>query len=223
MALFGKKTETVSIPTDQVIKLRQQGLTDEQIVQTLQKDGFKSFQIFEAMHQAEVKGMVAPAGLEDMPPPENPMEGPLPLPPGAPTGAEKMSVDRIEEIAEAIIDEKWNALVENVNKIIDWKEETDRKLAAVETRLHDLNSKLDKVQASMLGKIEDYDKTMADVGTDVKALTKVFQKILPGFMENVSELSRIAETLKGKPRKPLEKGTALPEKKTSRTEDIFGE
>jgi len=229
MALFGKKTEKISIPTDQVIKLRQQGLSDDQIVQTLQKDGFKSHQIFEAMNQAEVKGIVAPTTLEEVPGPENPMAPPLPPSPeiSAPTAAptaERVSVERIEEIAEAIIDEKWNELVVNVNKIIDWKEETDRKIAAIETKIHDLSSRFEKVQASMLGKIEEYDKTMTEVGTDVKALTKVFQKVLPGFVENVGELSNIAEKLKGKaPKKAEAEEEAKPKKRKTKTEEIFGE
>jgi len=225
MALFGKKAERVSIPTDQVIKLRQQGLSDDQIVQTLQKDGFKSHQIFEAMHQAEVKGMVAPTSLEEVPEPENPMEPSAPgiPPPPAYAAEEKMPVDRIEEIAEAIIDEKWNELVVNVNKIIEWKEETDRKLAAIETKIHDLGSRFEKVQASMLGKIEEYDKTMTEVGTDVKALTKVFQKVLPGFIENVGELSRITEKIKGKAPKKAVEEKLVPKKRESRTEEIFGE
>jgi hypothetical protein len=223
MALFGRKAEKVSIPTDQVIKLRQQGFSDDQIVQTLQKDGFKSHQIFEAMNQAEVKAMVAPESLEEIPAPENPMEhtpaSPAELPPLPSAPGERMSVDRIEEIAEAIIDEKWNELVVNVNRIIDWKEETDRKLAAIQAKISDLGARFEKVQASMLGKIEEYDKTMTEVGTDVKALTKVFQKVLPGFMENVGELSRITERIKGAKKAEKEERPA----KKSRTEEIFGE
>jgi hypothetical protein len=230
MALFGKKTETVSIPTDQVIKLRQQGLSDDQIVQTLQKDGFKSHQIFEAMNQAEVKGMVAPSSLEDQPEPENPMHPPAAPPrhgivpqPELPPEA-KMSVDRIEEIAEAIIDEKWNELVVNVNKIVDWKEEIDKKIASIDTKMHDISARFERIQSSMMGKIEEYDKTMTDVGTDVKALTKVFQKVLPGFIENVGELSRITDKMKGKsPKTEQEKPVkSTAEKKRSRTEEIFG-
>jgi len=48
----------------------------------------------------------------------------------------------------------------------------------------------------VLGKIGDYDKTLENVGTEIKALEKVFQKILPGFVENVQELSRITRRIK---------------------------
>jgi hypothetical protein len=231
MAIFGKKSEQVSIPIDQIIKLRQQGLSDDLIVQTLQKDGFKSFQIFEAMHQADVKGMIAPTTLDSEPAPENPMQMQSsqmpPMPPQQFSNEEKTSVDRIEEIAEAIIDEKWNELVLNVNKIIEWKEEADRKIMSVETQIKELGLKFDKVQSAMSSKLEEYDKTMIDVGTDVKALTKVFQKVLPGFIDNVNELSRITERAKTVPPKKTlssiaEKEHPEPGRKT-RTDEIFGE
>ena len=53
----------------------------------------------------------------------------------------------------------------------------------------------------MLEKVGEYDKHIGDVGTEVKALEKVFQKVLPGFIENVSELSRITEEMKRQPPK----------------------
>ena len=40
-----------------------------------------------------------------------------------------------------------------------------------------------------------------DIGVEIKALEKVFQKILPGFMENVNELSRISRDMKVKAQK----------------------
>ncbi|MBW2995075.1 hypothetical protein KY312_01880 [Candidatus Woesearchaeota archaeon] len=218
MAIFGKKTETVSIPTDQVIKLRQQGLSDEQIVQTLQKDGFKSHQIFEAMNQADVKGIVAPSTIEEVPEPENPMTPPMPPPSpvqSPPEQREEAATEKIEEIAEAIIDEKWNELVVNVNKIIDWKEEVDKKMATIETEMRHLKIQFEKVHSSILGKIEEYDKTMTDVGADVKALTKVFQKALPGFVESAST----KESTKGK---APEKQFKPAKKKKSKSEEIFG-
>ena len=108
-------------------------------------------------------------------------------------------MSKIEEVAEAIIDEKWNILVENVNKIIDWKERVDDQITALNGKVQQLSQDFTKLQAAIIGKTEEYDKTMKDVGTDVKALSKVFQKILPGFIENVSELSRITARMKGLP------------------------
>ena len=58
MALFKKEGEGVSekpqTPTNQVLELKQKGLTNDQIMQSLQKDGFTSKQVFDAMSQADI-------------------------------------------------------------------------------------------------------------------------------------------------------------------------
>lgn len=106
------------------------------------------------------------------------------------------AVTRIEELAEAIIDEKWAELVENINRIIDWKEKTEARIAGIETEFKNLKENFDKLQGAVLEKVGEYDRHIQDVGTEVAALEKVFQKVLPGFIENVAQLSRITETMK---------------------------
>ncbi|NTV23160.1 MAG: hypothetical protein HGA85_02160, partial [Nanoarchaeota archaeon] len=49
---------------------------------------------------------------------------------------------------------------------------------------------------AIVSKVNEYDKHILEVGSDVKAMEKVFSKVLPAFAENVNELSRIANTLK---------------------------
>lgn len=103
-----------------------------------------------------------------------------------------------EELIEAIIDEKWNELVKDINKIIDWKTTAEGRIAAMEQEIKDLKGEFDKLHQGVVGKIGEYDKNILDVGSEIKAMEKVFAKILPVFTENVSELSRITGDLKAK-------------------------
>ena len=103
---------------------------------------------------------------------------------------------RIEELAEAIIDEKWKEITANISRVIDWKEKTEQRIIKIEADIEGLKGNFDKLHTSILEKVGEYDKHIMDVGTEVKALEKVFQKILPGFLENVNELSRITDNLK---------------------------
>jgi predicted Rossmann fold nucleotide-binding protein DprA/Smf involved in DNA uptake len=119
-----------------------------------------------------------PAGGEDFPP----MEG--------------GGTERIEEIAEAIIEEKWTDLMENINRIIEWKDKTETRITQLESAMKAIKDDFDKIHTSVLERVGDYDKHITDVGTEVKALEKVFQKVLPGFIENVAELSRITDDIK---------------------------
>lgn len=43
-----------SLPVEQIKSMKAQGLDSNQIIQSLQRDGFNSTQIFEAMNQAEI-------------------------------------------------------------------------------------------------------------------------------------------------------------------------
>ena len=221
------------LPVDHVLTLRNQGLNNNQIIQTLQRYGYSVDQINNALNQADVKigvqtpfgagpGATLPRGgpyydpsaMQNMPAhggPPGPMGmGPMGGPAGqasrqgrAPagdheeeTGVPSASEEKIHEIAEAIIEEKWQDITQHVEKIIAWKEETEQKLAKIEQDLAHLTTSFDKLHEGVLGKIGDYDKTLENVGTEIKALEKVFQKILPGFVENVQELSRITRRIK---------------------------
>ena len=105
---------------------------------------------------------------------------------------------KISEIAESIIEEKWSDLVDHVNRIIEWKTSMELRLNSMEEKIKAAKSDVDSLQKAILGKINDSDSVMRDVSIDIKALEQVFKKILPGFVENVNELSRITQNLKKK-------------------------
>ncbi|MBD3313964.1 hypothetical protein GF345_05975 [Candidatus Woesearchaeota archaeon] len=254
--LFAKKPSKPSpeapsdVPTEKIISLKDQGMTVNQIYETLQRQGYSLDQISQAMNQADLKEgaldandnrgdnmpeqptptqMRPPAqdwqgsaqtgqdnpgqGGGNMPPPDmpppssghsqaGPGQSPPPpsgMPPMDPPGMAggSMSEERIHEIAEAIIEEKWQELIENVNRIVEWKDSTESRITKLEQKMTDIGQSFDKLHEGVLGKISEYDKGIVDIGVEIKALEKVFQKILPGFMENVNELSRITAKMKG--------------------------
>ncbi|MBI2147759.1 hypothetical protein HYU19_04780 [Candidatus Woesearchaeota archaeon] len=206
------------IPIEHVIELRNQGLSNNQIIQNLQRYGFQLDQINNAINQADLKEGITTTPyqmMDDTPsafgvgggasagsppraaPPQGMQQGMMPG--GQDMAGSDIPLDeeeRIHEIAESIIDEKWASLIENVNKILDWKDATESRISKMEQSIEDLKHSFDKLHEGVLGRIGDYDKSMVDLGTEIKALEKVFQKILPSFMENVSELSRITQRVK---------------------------
>ena len=52
------------------------------------------------------------------------------------------------------------------------------------------------LQEAVLGKLENYDTRMRDVGTELKAVGKVFKDVIPTFVDNVKELSSVKEEMK---------------------------
>ena len=217
MALFGSKKkkeepasnfddlfpaeppETPNPMAEQVAQLRQQGYADDQIVQWLQGQGYTPDQINDAMAQDMPTAGPLPSQDFDMQPPAQPMQRQQPMqvqqPPAYSYPQQQASPDkdRIEEVAEAIIDEKWNKLIQDINKVIEWKEKAETRLLKMEQEVKDVKESFDALHKGVLGKIGEYDQNLANVGVEIKAMEKVFQKVLPTFTENVNKLERFTK------------------------------
>lgn len=190
-------------PTDLVVQMRRQGMSNNQIIQNLQRMGYKSHSIFDAMNQADIKEGVEGAELEPLPQGiENPVQGygyqPQFQPsqfPQTPQQSDSTTY-KIEELAEAIIDEKWEELVKNLDKVSEWKTETENRISSMEQELKDLKEQFKDLHSGVLGKVKEYDQNITNVGAQLQAMEKMFQKITPVFTQNINELSRITEKLK---------------------------
>ena len=206
MALFGfgKKKEAEEMPAapgnpiDQVMVMRQRGMGNDQIIQELERQGYNSSQIFDALNQASLMG--PNPGIDqsqnfpqqDFPqdqfmPSQQPMNQPQVQQP-------QIDKDQIEEVAEAIIDEKWKEFEEDLKVIIEWKEKTESKINKFEQEISDLAANINSLNRNITGKISEYDKNISSVGTEIKAMEKVFEKVLPSLTENVNRLERMSKS-----------------------------
>jgi len=191
-------------PTDMVLNMRQQGFTNNQIVQALQRDGYASDQIFDAMNQADIKAgtsspSMAPVEPEPIgPPPMQPLPTQAP-PQKMPEPSEQRN--NVEELVEVIIDEKWSDFSENVNKVVEWKNKTEARIDNFEKNLNALQARIDDLHKAVLGKVSEYDKHVTDIGTGLKAMELVFKKSMPTFTQNINELSRLVKNTKKIPKK----------------------
>jgi ribosomal protein L22 len=208
MAIFGfgkkeKKQEQAApgLPVDQVMALRQRGMSNDQIIPEMERQGYNSSQIFDALNQVNISGQ----GFEQPPtmnapqqnfPQEQPFTQAQPHYEQPQQKEEQVNEEQIEEIAEAIIDEKWKEFEQDVRIIINWKEKTEAKINRFEQQITDLTNSLNNLHKSLLSKISAYDKNIMDVGTEMKAMEKVFQKVLPSLTENVNKLDRITKSSK---------------------------
>ena len=177
-------------PTDSVISMQKQGLSNHQIIEYLQRQGYAPEQIFEAMNQANIKGNIEQPGLLQMNQPNQ-----MQMPPGP--GFQDHN-ENIEKIAEAIIEEKWNVLSKHISKIVEWKDKTESKINKIEQEFVDMKKNFDSLHHSILGKVSEYDQNIVNLGVEIKAMEKVFQKILPTLTDSVNELSRISKNMKDK-------------------------
>ena len=216
MALFGNKKQDQGYqdqfnpnlqnpglgndPSNQFAGMPSQGPPSNQMAENMRQQGYNSQQIFDAMNSAEPYN--APAGpIDNFSPdnqgfPEQEAENDFPSAPEKHNHHFSDSKETIEEMAEAIIDEKWEELVKSINKIIEWKEKIESDVTKLEQQVKDIKDNFTNLQSSIIGKINEYDKNIVNVGTEVRAMEKVFEKVLPTFTENVGELRRIIKNSK---------------------------
>ncbi|MEM2121408.1 MAG: hypothetical protein QXU20_01980 [Candidatus Woesearchaeota archaeon] len=208
--------DTSITPINEVLQLRAQGLTNAQIIDVLQREGYNSELIFDALSQADIKSSLQQSptlenfNVQNQMAVENPqvfqqqIQQPQPTDDYGMFGYQQYAqptildseTEKIEQIAEAIIDEKWNDLVESINKVIDWKNKMEARIVKIEQQLNDLKQQYTELQKGILEKVGEYDQHILDVGTEIKAMEEVFKKIMPAFTQNVNELSSIVKNLK---------------------------
>lgn len=196
MDLFKKKKEDVSppampplppmpppseVPISQVVSMQSQGLSNNQIIQSLQRQGFAPQQIYDALAQAEAKRSIEPM--------EVPGESAF-------RPAERPSHPPSEEVAEQIIEEKWRELQRELAKLNEWRDALGSRMDKLEQSVVDVKTDLDGLHKAIVSRIGEYDKSLLDVGTEIKAMEKVFQKVLPELTGNIQELSRITKNVR---------------------------
>ncbi|MBS3151425.1 hypothetical protein J4443_03550 [Candidatus Woesearchaeota archaeon] len=194
-------------------ELKKAGKPNSEIIENLKKEGHLAQDIYDAMSTNESLYELTPPtpseemGSESMDEDEDsyqPMSGlpetgnfipsqKFPAPSKIP---QRQSIEEIEEIAESIISEKIDELSVNINDISLWREKTSSEIEAIKQEILRIRNHMENLQATMLGKVEDYRKSITDVSIEVKTLSKVLEKILQPLTENVKELSRITERLK---------------------------
>ncbi|MDD5650576.1 MAG: hypothetical protein PHF86_09205 [Candidatus Nanoarchaeia archaeon] len=145
------------------------------------------------------KGNVPQQPMEDEPIMESNftnMQTPQPIMPRA--SNDRASVETMEEIAESIVNEKWEELMSSVGNIAIWKEKVQTDIRSIKQEIVRTEERFENLQRAILGRVEDYNKTMTSVGTEMKALEGVLERILQPLATNIKELSRITEELKKK-------------------------
>ena len=108
----------------------------------------------------------------------------------------KIETEAIEEIAEQIVDEKWQEVKTKISDVIEWKSYADRRINSIDERIKRLESSIDRLQAALLSKVNEYGRGIKELGSEMNSLEGALGKILSPLVDNVKELGRITEDLK---------------------------
>jgi hypothetical protein len=201
-------------PVNETLEMIKKGLTNEEITRSLEAKGYNLQQISDAINQAKIK-----QGVEgNMPPQEyqQGLEADVPAPPeqmqqesppqkemqAAPAQQYQMptqvgpSYEEMQAIVEQIVEEKWRDMVKDIGDINVFKSRVSDDMEAVKQEILRTQRRLEELQGAVLGKVKDYNQSVLNISSEMKALESVFSKIMEPLSMNVRELSRITEELK---------------------------
>lgn len=209
-----------STPINEVLRMRKSGMNDQQIIRQLDQTGYSQREIADAMNQSGIKQGVSaiqgndtlrPSLLdEDIPVPEPP-QGSMSMDIGMPSQSympdqgfspiayptqEVAPTPEVQELVESVVEEKWNQFSDVLANLEIWKSRMNDDMAAVKQELLRLNRRFDLLQNTMAGRVDEYSHNVQDMGTELKALEKVFKNILEPLTMNIKELNRITEDMK---------------------------
>jgi len=210
------------IPVKLVLDLRQKGLDNEKIITELKNRNYNYKQIRDALEQASIKKTVlsSPSGpapeigvpppppppgmmvMEEMPPPPEMMmqQAPAPQPMMAPPMPQKrgIDIDEIQRIIEEIIEEKWSESEKRLKHLEEWKTEITATFSGLQKRMDDFSSSIASMQGVLGEKTEEFNESMQSVDTEMRALEKALNRIVPSLSDNIKELRDIVSGVKEK-------------------------
>ncbi|MBU2639637.1 MAG: hypothetical protein KKG75_02930, partial [Nanoarchaeota archaeon] len=181
---------------NKIKQMKQRGMENSSIIDELKNQGNSSQDIYRALEMGN-----EPSG-EDLEPPspsremngegefsqpmeesegqrEPRMEFPMPQSTGPPPQIpQRQNIEQIEEVAEAIVEEKIQEFSSNIGDINVWKEQTNSEIAAIKQEIIRTRNQLENLQTAMIGKVETYNKSVTSMGAEMKALSKVMEKIM---------------------------------------------
>lgn len=175
-----------ALPVEQVMIMKQQGASNPQIIQTLQRN-YSSQQIADALSQAEARMSGNMESYIPQSAPEMPIVAPQP----------QLSVQHITEEVETQINEKWKTLAEELKPLSEWKEHIDSQVLTMNNDINAIKAEVEKIHKAVFAQIQEYGQNLKDVGAEIKAIEKVFTQVIPELTTSVQDISRAAKQLKG--------------------------
>ena len=89
-------------------------------------------------------------------------------------------------------------------KLNEWKDSVNARMERIEQQVTDIKSDLDGLHKAIIARVGEYDKTLSSVGTEIKAMEKVFKDVLPEMTSNIQELSKLTKEFKGGKKEEIE-------------------
>ncbi len=180
-----------------ISELQGQGLANEQVAARLKVEGYPADTILAELQKSD---FMQGAGFETQPQGMPQIPPGMPRPPRPPSMQEQhkdevitLLTEDIQQISESIIAEKWSKFKKEFETIQKWREDAEGKMNWLVDEFDKMRAKMDGINKSVMAKMDEYSKGISDVSTELKAMQKVFQTIMPQFTANIKELQALVD------------------------------
>jgi chromosome segregation ATPase len=203
MNAFNKKDES-EIPD--VSGMLNSGMSQQDIIDNLRQQGYDSTAIKNALVTA-LKSGGRPAQQMQPAAQEVPVQGMQTF--QRPSMQESMSslnqdqqgmsgqtLENIQQILEQIIDEKWKSAASELNSLRSNENINSNSIETIKDQIEKLGQRIDSIQNTMIGKTEEYNKTISDVNVELQAFEKVIDRLVPAISDSIKELRDLIDDLK---------------------------
>jgi ElaB/YqjD/DUF883 family membrane-anchored ribosome-binding protein len=106
------------------------------------------------------------------------------------------NLESIQQILEQIINEKWKSSSSELNSLRSSVNINTNSVENIKDNLEKLNQRIDSIQNTMVGKTEEYNKTISDVNVELQAFEKVIDRLIPAISDSIKELRDLVDDLK---------------------------
>lgn len=216
---------------DTVKQMESQGMQDSEIIQKLQEQGFDPREINDSLNQSKIKAAVS-GGYEtngqdsvinnasgemqqsvmsqDQAQQEPQQQYVYPTETYAQPQeyyqpqSSGLGTETITEIADQIFSEKVSDIKKALNILTDFKTITDAKVSALDARLKRIETIIEKLQSSIIGKVGEFGQAVTEIKDEMSMMQESFSKVVNQAVSgrvNVKE----PETSQEKPQETSEK------------------
>lgn len=111
-------------------------------------------------------------------------------------GINSQNLENIQQILEQIINEKWKNSSSDLNSLRSSVNINTNSIENIKDNLEKLGQRIDSIQNTMVGKTEEYNKTISDVNIELQAFEKVIDRLVPAISDSIRELRDLIDDLK---------------------------
>ena len=196
---------------DQIANMRNQGISDEEIISRLQERGITPQAINDALNQAEIKkavsndyqGAPAPSQYpqeqeEYSPQQENPQYSQQEYYPQqnyeqqySPSGGFDSST--IIEISEKVFSEKTQKMQKQLKEIAEFKALAESQINSISDRLKRIETMIDKLHVAILEKVGSYGNGLENVQKEMRMMQDSFGKMVNPLADRAGKKTSIED------------------------------